>query len=76
MISKFGTHHLHEGKIYCRCGKTGTIIWEDAPSAEGDRREFVKIEGDFYERISKQAPHPIELVCNSCGAARPGPIQP
>ena len=75
MSAKFGTHQPHGGKIKCRCGKVGSILWEDALS-EGVHREFVKIEGDFYERLSKRTPHPIELVCNSCGTAQPGPVVP
>ena len=76
MSPKFGTHHLHAGKIHCRCGRVGSIVWEDAPSEEGAQREFVKIDGDFYERLSKRPPYPIELVCNCCGTAQPGPVQP
>jgi len=75
MTPVFGSHHLHEGQIRCRCGKIGKIIWEDAPSHEGVRREFVKLDGDFYERLSKRSPHPVELVCNACGSAQPGPVQ-
>lgn len=76
MSHSTGTHHLHEGKIRCRCGKVGAILWEDAPTPDGTGRpEFVKIDGDFYERIAKKPPYPIELVCNACGAAAAGPIQ-
>jgi hypothetical protein len=76
MSSKFGTHQLQGGKINCRCGKVGSIVWENARSEKGAQRDFVKIDGDFYERLSKRPPYPIELVCNSCGTAQPGPAQP
>ena len=76
MSPKFGTHHLHEGKIRCRCGKVGVIVWEEAPASDGGRTEFVKVEGDFYERLAKKPPYPIELVCNACGAASIAPLQP
>jgi hypothetical protein len=73
---KFGSHHLQQGQIRCRCGKIGSIVWEDAPAAEGVRQELVKLDGDFYERLSKRPPYPVELVCNTCGTAQVGPVQP
>jgi hypothetical protein len=76
MSPTFGTHQLLDGEIHCRCGKNGSILWEDAPSDGGDHQEFVKIDGDFYERLSKRPPHPIELVCNACGTAQPGLVLP
>lgn len=56
-------------EIYCNhCGKHGRLYWENDPHAT--RQVLVRIDGDFYERIRKKAPYPIELVCNGCGAAQ------
>lgn len=61
----------HMGEIVCQsCGRTGTIIWDDvtrlAASAQ-QAQELAGIDGPFYERLSKKAPYPIELVCRACG---------
>jgi len=59
---------LRVDEISCPCGRTGRLHWERA--AGGKRDELVKIEGDFYERLARKAPYPIELVCNGCGATQ------
>ena len=58
-------------EFHCpRCGKKGCLYWEHAHGGQGVRRDLVKIEGDFYERMSKKRPFRIELVCNGCGTAQ------
>jgi hypothetical protein len=67
MASQFGSPPHYTDKIVCpRCGKAGSIIWEEA-GYPGEPKQFIKIEGDFHERLAKKSPHPIELVCNGCG---------
>lgn len=63
----------HCGEIACRhCGRTGTIIWDDVtrlntlPEQTGTS-EPAGIDGPFFERLSRKAPYPIELVCRACG---------
>ncbi len=53
-----------------KCGKPGTIIWEPAPSMKNSAAQFIKVTGDFYERIVNAPPYPIELVCHSCGGVQ------
>jgi hypothetical protein len=53
----------HSDEIRCpKCGRCGQIKW--------DGSQFVELTGDFYERLSPQAPYPIELVCKRCGIAQ------
>ena len=60
---------LRVDEISCpHCGKNGRLHWER--SADDRRNELVKIDGDFYERLAKTPPFPIELVCNSCGTTQ------
>lgn len=68
MQSRFGFHQdQNTDRIECpKCGSVGVINWDCVPTPEGLRRDFVGINGDFYERLSTKAPHPIELVCTSC----------
>jgi hypothetical protein len=76
MSSYFGQYDLHAGTIRCPgCGKDGMVEWEDMPDRSGVTRQLVKIVGDFYERLSKKPPYPIELVCKDCGTAQTGPLQ-
>lgn len=50
-------------EIVCpRCGEDGVIIWEDT----GGERAVLCLTRDFYERISKNTPYGIELVCVNC----------
>ncbi len=50
-----------------KCGKLGAIIWEPGLSTKGQCPQFIKVTGDFYERIANTPPYPIEMVCRSCG---------
>ena len=57
-------------EFHCpRCGKKGCLYWERAEGRDA-RHDLVKIEGDFYERMTRRRPFRIELVCNGCGAAQ------
>ncbi len=63
---------LQTDAIRCRaCRNTGALVWQE--TAQG--RQLVRIEGDFYERLVKKAPFPIEIVCNRCGKAKISPLQ-
>ena len=50
-----------------KCGAVGVVVWEDDPRGP----TLVSLSKNFYERLSKKKPYPIELVCDSCGAAQP-----
>jgi hypothetical protein len=57
--------------LHCpRCGQAGHVTWDNLPA--GNSNDLVRIEGDFFERMSRKAPYPIELVCNGCGTVQPG----
>jgi hypothetical protein len=61
----FGTHSIRSNSLFCPgCGASGALKWEDMPNGE---QELAGIEGNFYERLAKRAPHAIELVCHDCG---------
>lgn len=76
MSANFGCYQQHVNKIVCpRCGKEGSVIWEALPHPEVARRDLVRVEGDFFDRIAKKAPHSIELVCNGCGSSQPSALQ-
>jgi hypothetical protein len=49
-----------------KCAAMGKILWEGS----GERKTLVRLTGQFYERLRKLPPHPIELVCLTCGAAQ------
>ena len=49
-------------------GAVGVVIWENENS---DDRTLVSLSRNFYERIAKKNPYPIEIVCDGCGAAQP-----
>jgi hypothetical protein len=71
MSAHFGCYPHHSDSVVCpKCGQKGSILWEDVPRAGGDGKEMSRISGNFYERLSKKAPHPIELVCNGCGTSQ------
>jgi hypothetical protein len=55
-----------------KCGRIGSVVWEDVPGSATDRahRELIGIQGGFYERLSAKSPYPIELVCDSCGTVQ------
>jgi hypothetical protein len=68
----------HAALVTCPyCSEKGAVIWEEVvhPS-EGRIKEMIRIEGGFYERISRKAPHPIELVCGRCAKSWLSPLQP
>ena len=74
MGSQFGNYHLREGTLHCpRCDNKGTVKWEVSDTLHNDPGQMVHIQGPFYERISKRAPYPIELVCISCKTVQSGP---
>ena len=50
-----------------KCGAVGVVLWEDE---NNEGRSLVSLSKNFYERISKKQPYPIELVCHSCGTAQ------
>ena len=74
---EFGAYtSSHCDAIICpKCGNRGSIAWDDIAAPDGDRKELIGITGGFYERLSKKAPYPIELVCNNCGTSEPDPVQ-
>jgi len=56
--------------IICpKCGAVGVVIWENENS---DDRTLVSLSRNFYEKIPKKTPYPMELVCDGYGAAQPG----
>jgi len=59
--------------LKCRCGQTGTAVWEEngAVSPAGPQPYLVNLSDGFYERIKKKDRKSIELVCARCGAAQP-----
>lgn len=68
MSLHIGTYSTHSNNLSCpRCGAGGTLKWEDTPGGE---KELVAIEGHFYERLARKAPHAIELVCDGCGTVQ------
>ena len=73
MQTRFGIFsHDQTDTIVCpRCGNCGVINWDLVPSPDGPKKEFAGISGEFYERLSKKSPHPIEIVCNNCVIAVP-----
>lgn len=76
-MSNCNAHQFHEDEIRCDgCGCAGSIRWEDTLLTRGSRYEVINIEGDFFERLSGGFPHPVELVCMSCGTGQLGPLQP
>jgi hypothetical protein len=53
--------------IICpKCSALGVVVWEK----DGAQRSLVSLSKGFYERLSKEDPYPIELVCHECGAAQ------
>jgi uncharacterized Zn finger protein len=52
-----------------QCGKTGSSVWEEnhAITVKGPQPFLISLSEEFYERISKNIPYEIELVCNQCG---------
>ena len=48
------------------CAATGKIFWEGL----GEHKTLVRLSGEFYERLGRMHPHPIEIVCRTCGTAQ------
>ena len=48
------------------CAATGKIFWEGL----GEQKTLVRLSGEFYERLGGLPPHPIEIVCRTCGMAQ------
>ena len=70
MQKSFGTYSVrpHNDAVVCRkCGQTGKIVWDGVSRLNAAVPEPAGINGPFYERLSRKAPYPIELVCRSCG---------
>lgn len=61
--------HEFEVAITCSgCGRTGRMTWEG--TERRDHAELVGVPDGFYERVSRKAPYPIELVCAVCGTVQ------
>lgn len=58
--------------LNCKCGQTGTALWEE--NAPGGLIEpepvLIRLDG-FYERVARKPPYQIELACLECGAVQP-----
>jgi hypothetical protein len=53
--------------IICpKCGTVGVAVWEKV----GAERSLIRLTRNFYERLSKKDPFPIEIVCLGCGTAQ------
>jgi hypothetical protein len=60
-------YHQHSVDLRCpKCGCKGVVVWE----GHGADKTLVWLSGQFYERLAKRSPFPIELVCMKCGAAQ------
>ena len=68
MLSQFGKYlGHHSDTVMCpKCGNLGTVTWDEVATLRGRERELAGISGNFYERLCKRDPYPIELVCNTC----------
>jgi hypothetical protein len=55
-----------------KCGEKGVATWEENKhtSVSGPEPTLIRLSSEFYERVSKRAPHVIELVCRKCGTAQ------
>ena len=55
-----------------KCGQKGVVTWEENKyiSVDGPEPTLIRLSSEFYERVSKKAPHVIELVCRKCGTAQ------
>ena len=60
--------------IICpKCGQQGSETWEEnvQVSQAGPEPHLVGRSGEFYERLSRKAPYPIEVVCSRCETVVP-----
>ena len=48
------------------CAATGKIFWEGV----GEQKTLVRLSNEFYERLGRLPPHPIEIVCRTCGTTQ------
>ena len=73
MQTRFSTFsHDQTDTVVCpKCGNCGVISWDLVQTANGTKKDFAGITGNFYERLSKQPPYPIELVCTACSVVVP-----
>ena len=79
MPARFSTYQydLTDTIVCPKCGNCGVINWDYVPTPNGPKKDFAGIVGDFYERLNKKPPYPIEIVCNSCRiAVVPVPNEP
>ena len=66
-LRPYSAHH-HADTITCRkCGQPGKIVWDSVSRARNSQMGRSSVEGPFFERISRDPPYPIELVCRECG---------
>jgi hypothetical protein len=59
--------------ILCpNCGQKGVATWEENKriGSDGPQPTLIRLSSEFYERVSKKSPYPIELICNKCGTAQ------
>lgn len=63
-----GPFSYHADEVRCpKCSTTGTITWD---ASGGQTPQFISLTGEFFERISRKPPYPIELVCLRCGTVQ------
>jgi len=60
--------HHHSDSFKChQCGKRGKVVWDDVSRRKTQEPDLLDIDGPFLERLGRQPPYPIELVCRACG---------
>jgi hypothetical protein len=55
-----------------KCKSIGVADWEKI----GAERSLIRLSRNFYERLSRKVPYPIEVVCLECGTVQDGQVQP
>jgi len=68
------SHDQFTNMITCpKCGQQGHETWEETGqnSGLGPDPHLIMRSGDFYERLSRKAPYPIEVVCSRCETVVP-----
>jgi len=78
MVSQIVQDHICEQFtviIQCaKCSQKGSEIWEENTQINGrspETPQLIKRSEEFYERLAKKIPHPIEVVCHRCGTVLP-----
>lgn len=66
-IHTYSVDHHYNSIICSKCGKRGTVVWDDFSRASDSGPELVGIDSAFFERIGRKPPYPVELVCRECG---------